>query len=84
LSKMTDQAWAFMFTLLGCAMTVVCKHYGLTDAIGAGIVGGGLTALTKSENKQALPVHIVPVGVAGSLAQPLSTTGGDQPRAIVQ
>jgi hypothetical protein len=49
---MTDQCWAFLFVVTGCVMAIICKHYGLTDAIGAGIVGGGLTALTKAEAKQ--------------------------------
>lgn len=54
--KMTDQSWAYLFVVTGCIMALICKHYGLTDAIGAGIVGCGMNALTKAEGKQQLNV----------------------------
>jgi hypothetical protein len=45
----SDQAWAFLFVLIGCAVALLCRHYGMTETLGATIVGGGLNALTKAE-----------------------------------
>ena len=49
-NPISDQAWAFIFMLSGCIMTIVCHRMGISGEIGSGIVGGGLGALTKAES----------------------------------
>lgn len=42
----TDQTWAFLLILAGCAMVLLCKHFGIVDDIGSGIIGAGTMAFT--------------------------------------
>jgi hypothetical protein len=42
----TDQTWAFLLIVTGCAMVVLCKHFGIVDDIGSGIIGAGTMAFT--------------------------------------
>jgi hypothetical protein len=56
---MSDQAWAFLFVLAGCLMALIGRHFGIAETLGATIVGGGLNALTKAENRQTVNVDHV-------------------------
>jgi hypothetical protein len=59
-TRMSDQAWAFLFVITGCLMALLCRHFGITETLGATIVGGGLNALTKAEtNRQTVNVDHV-------------------------
>jgi hypothetical protein len=49
----TDQMWSYVILLTGCAMIIICHHLGLTDAVGAGIVGAGIQAFTAQQNTTA-------------------------------
>jgi hypothetical protein len=42
----TDQTWAFLLILAGCGMVLLCKHFGIVDDIGSGIIGAGTMAFT--------------------------------------
>jgi len=44
--KITDQMWSYLVVVTGCVMIIVCHHFGITEAVGAGIVGAGIQAFT--------------------------------------
>ena len=50
----TDQAWSFLYLLTGCVMILACKHFGVSDEVGAGIVGAGIQAFTAQQKSYAV------------------------------
>ena len=51
--NLSDQTWAFSLVILGCIMTIVCKHYGVSNDLPSGIVGGGLAMFTRAATHDA-------------------------------
>jgi len=43
---MTDQVWSYIVLVTGCIMIIVARHFGVTEDVGAGIVGAGIQAFT--------------------------------------
>lgn len=61
INSIGSQVWAFCTMIVGCAMLIVCKHYGIESSIAAGIVGAGINMLThdilKSTTKGGADSH---------------------------
>lgn len=53
--KLSDQAWSYIFLLTGCAMILICKHFSITEDVGAGIVGAGINAYTATQKAEHPP-----------------------------
>lgn len=57
--KMSDQLWAYIFMVTGCAMAIICHKFQIAADIGSMIIGAGVNAFTKAETKQTMNVdHI--------------------------
>jgi hypothetical protein len=52
----TDQMWSYIVLITGCVMIVLCRHMGITEDVGAGIVGAGIQAFT-AQQKIAYPAN---------------------------
>lgn len=46
--NINNETWSVLLILIGCAMTIISKHYGLSNDLGSAIIGAGTMAFTNS------------------------------------
>lgn len=61
---MTDQVWSYIVLVTGCVMIVICRHLGVTEDVGAGIVGAGIQAFTAQQRGTVTTTSSLPVPIA--------------------
>lgn len=46
--SINNETWSFLLILVGCCMTILSKRLGISEQLGAGIVGAGIMVFTNA------------------------------------